>query len=438
MQETSYQGKLKNASRVNQISPEQDALAEARRDCRKKHDYEGFDEYYGGQSLDNRFGDCLNIPALLDNLPSSFALYKPANNLFECAGLLKKLRAKDPNVFYTVKRNGEAFWAVIGEGNEITFYSRRARKWNDHEGPTELPDGTLDFSTVVPWSTRFQYLVQEIQYLSFPPWTMLAGELCLWEPGKGDNFDLVSGYTKSLTPRALADMAQHGWPTYYAWDLPFYAGQNLISNYPPGARWAKLHEHLRPGQYIRYVHPLTILSSAEYASPEDAQEIAKRQYFEGFVVVDATGVYGDRGCNLTGKPDRPGQFCAKLKPHFEGDFVAFFDPDQGAGEWGYGRHERGKLVTLPSGEQVIHGGVGSVALYQYNARGELVYISNCAGIEYEMQAKLHPEHFPQVWQVEYASRKYVSEGEKTNSLTFPRFSRLRTDKRPEECINEKL
>ena len=80
MQETSKVGKLKNQGKINEISPRADALAEARRLCRKKYDFEGYDEFIGDRNIDLRSGKP-SIPHLLANLPGNFSLYKPANNL---------------------------------------------------------------------------------------------------------------------------------------------------------------------------------------------------------------------------------------------------------------------------------------------------------------------------------------------------------------------
>jgi hypothetical protein len=43
-----------------------------------------------------------------------------------------------------------------------------------------------------------------------------------------------------------------------------------------------------------------------------------------------------------------------------------------------------------------------------------------------------------VWQIEYTGRRYISQGDESNALDFPRYIRSRDDKRPSECINEEL
>ena len=87
----------------------------------------------------------------------------------------------------------------------------------------------------------------------------------------------------------------------------------------------------------------------------------------------------------------------------------------------------------------MHGGVGSVGLFQYNKERELIYICDCSsGFSYEEQAKLTRDSFPMVLQIEYRGRFFQSWGNKTNALRFPTVARIRTDKSPEECTNEVL
>lgn len=425
---TNYQGKLKNKGKVNEISPEQDALAEARRDIRKKWDFEGYDEYVGDVNIDRRNQD-ISIPALLTSLPGSFVLYKPENNLYDQKKLLEKAEAG--KAMYTLKRDGLAYWAVIDYYGNVQLYSRRSRPWSDTEEPVELPDGTLDLSTAVPWAKRFKHIVDNIKDMDFPKGTMLAGELIA--PGK-DSYPYVLGLSKGHTARALEDMEKGGLPFFYWWDIPFLEGEDLVRNQTPRTRWAIIESYCQ-NRTQPYIQPLV---RTPFANPAAAVAHAKAKGLEGWVVVDPDEKYGDRGWNLKGKPDRP-KSCAKLKPWFEDDFIAYWDPDNGVGEWGTGRHEHNKKVKLPNGQEVIHGGVGSVMLYQYNNKGELVPICKCAtGMDYTFQAQLRKEDFPMVIEAQYAERTYIKYGDKTNALRLPQFVRKRTDKLAQECVNHEL
>jgi ATP-dependent DNA ligase len=435
MQETDYQGKAKNVGRSNAITAEQDALAEARRDCRKKWDFEGYDEFFGEINIDNRTVE--SIQGLLTALPGSFCLYKPENNIEDCKKLLKK--AESGKVLYSIKRDGLAFWIVVDYYGNITIYSRRSRPYNDKEGPTELEDGTVDYRTMKPWALRFPHLVEAVRSMNLPPGTMLAGELLWFKAGSTrENFAQASSFTKSLTEQSLSDQATFGRPVFYWWDLPFLSGYDLVSNERVVDRYSRILGYTTPHAGDPNF-PIIPVGYLQFPSVERATEYAKANNLEGFVVVDPDGIYGDKAWNLKGKPDRPGAYCAKLKPRQEDDFICGWHPDEGVGEYGTGKHELGKTVTLPSGEQVKHGGVGAVMLYQYNNQGQLVPISKCSsGMDYEFQSKLTPLSFPFVAQIEYLERTYQSEGDKTNALRHPVFVRLRTDKKPEECINDRL
>jgi ATP-dependent DNA ligase len=267
---------------------------------------------------------------------------------------------------------------------------------------------------------------------------MMAGELVCSRNGKLDDFKYIATLTKSYTQKALEEQASGHLAQFYWWDIPFFGGEDLVKEWPVHRRMHLIHElHAKAAAAQQHILPISILT---FANPEAAEDHARKSGIEGWVVLDPLAVYGDKGWNLKGKPDRPST-CAKLKPRQEDDFIAFFDPDKGDefGEWGTGKHEKGKMVRLPDGSEVVHGGVGSVALYQYNQSGELVYISKCSsGMDYAYQANLKKQSFPQVWQVEYVERTYISDGEKTNALRHPTFLRLREDKRVEECINPRL
>jgi ATP-dependent DNA ligase len=431
MQSTDYAGKAKNVGRANAITEEQDAMAEARRDVRKKWDFEGFDEYVGGVNIDRRHQD-MDVQALLTNLPGSFCLYKPKNTLEEVKPLMAK--ARQGKVYYTLKRDGIAKWVIVDYYGNVQIYSRRSRPWSDTEAPTELPDGTLDYSTAVPWATRFPHLVSAVKALNLPPGSMMAVELVAKDK---DDFRYVSGLTKGHTARALEDMKAGGLPMFYWWDLPFFGGEDLLNTHRVSDRYAMIMQLWC--QAVGVVDHIIPIQTCKFNTPDEAIAYAKQNKFEGWVVTDPEAVYGDKGWNLKGKPDRPTS-CAKLKPWFEDDFVVFWDPDTGHGDWGTGKNEKGKVITTDSGKKVTHGGVGSVALYQYNSKGELVYISNCnaGGLGEDAQAALTKKDFPMVWEVKFTERTYTSDGEDTNALKFASVLRIRTDKKLNECINDRL
>lgn len=432
MQETSKLGKIKNKGKINEISSVTDALAEARRLCRKKYDFEGYDEFIGEQNVDQRTGKP-SIPHLLADLPGNFSLYKPGNNLLESVSLLEKV--EHGQALFTLKRNGMAVWVVVDNAGVAQIYSRRNRPWHKDEGPEEREDGTLDYSKAIPLAARYPYLIQAIDSLKLPPNTMLACELVNTKGDSKECFAHVQSVEKSLTPAALSKQDQDGYLGLYCWDIPFLDGNDYVTTQNVIYRYHLIY-HLLNRTDRKWIFPI---QTWVFESTDQAIKYAKDNNLEGWVVVDPNGIYGDKGWNLKGKPDRPSSYCAKLKPWFEDDFIVQWDPSKKWGTYGKGKHEKGKLVTLPDGSQVEHGGVGSVGLFQFNLEGKPVYICDCSsGMDYEFQAKLTQDSFPFVAEVKYVDRSYVSDGDDTNALTFPGFVRVRTDKLVADCYNEKL
>lgn len=440
MQETSRKGKLKNEGKTNELTPEMDALAEARRLARKKWDFEGYDQFVGDINIDRRNSD-ISVPHLLANLPGSFCLYKPQNNIEDCKALLKLVAAQKAR--YTLKRNGLAMWIVIGADGLIHMYSRRCRPGHKDEGPKEKADGTMSMAGYIPWGDRFPHLEAAVRVLNLPRNSMMAVELVNTQGDTKKHFAHVQGVEKSLTPRALELQQQvgDGWLGFYWWDIPFLAGKDLVSEETVGERHQIIYRYhtAAVNEAAGWIQPV---QWQEFRTTDEAQEHSKEHGLEGWVVVDPEGVYGDKAWNLKGKPDRPRKFCAKLKPEWEDDFVALFDPDNGWGERGKGKHEKGKPVVMKgepvlnaSGAPATHGGVGSVGLGQYRD-GKLIYICDCSsGMDFAYQAQLNPERsFPLVCEVKYNDRSWTAHGDKTDALSFPVFVRERTDKSTSECI----
>jgi hypothetical protein len=161
---------------------------------------------------------------------------------------------------------------------------------------------------------------------------------------------------------------------------------------------------------------------SEGISKEQAKGIAKKNRWEGFVVVDPEQKgYGDKSYNFHGKPERP-KYCGKLKPMLEADFIVRWDADNGIGLWGKGKKQNG---------------VGSVFCYLWDpAKEEEVYIGKCGGGLKTVEPGIEngnvfdladPSLYPLVWEVEFTT--WTPKG----SFQFPEFVRLRTDKTPEEC-----
>ena len=401
-----------NHGKANYKAPEVYALERAREMTRKRVEYEGYREFVHTGTTGAFLDPIIEGQIDFDDLAPSLSFYKPDNTMG--AGITKL--AQNRGVLYTRKRNGMMKVFCCNSRGELNIYSRRMLRQHDDEVGS-------DFT----WDDRFPHLIHAIQR-HLPPKTILLGELVVEEEqGRSqwpkERFDLAQSYIKSLTPKAVKDMEESGlWPFFYCWDVAFWAGEDLVKTRPVEDRFGMI---TNLGALVNSEHfrPLSILP---FESPEQAELFAKENGWEGFVVVDPKGIYGDKAYNFKGKPDRPGKFCAKLKPSFEDDFVAIWDPDKGYGE--------------RSTKASRSGGIKSVGLYQYNKAGELVFIANCnSGLTDEfLNENADPSLYPQVWKVEYKGRRYISDGDDSNALDFPTFIEARTDKRPAECMNERL
>lgn len=390
-----------NKGKKNEISPEDYALYLGREKCRKKH-WEGYREVDGSwKPLDE-----LVTEIDFDNPPLNLSFWKPDNS--PGPGITKK--AENRAVWYTRKMNGIMFPVWRGAGDPF-LTSRRMLRQNDNEQGSEFT-----------WDHRFPHIIQALRDV-LPPRSCLLGELVAFDKKNQDSLALIGSYTKSLTPKALELQAQQGWAYYYVWDIAFWDGIPLVKEAPVRERYELITKtfHL-PG-----VCPVQILTpDMEAYGPVDVmKERAKEWGFEGFVMVDPDGVFGDRAYNFKGKPDRPGKFAAKVKPEYEDDFIVFWDPEKGYGEFST-KDRYGK-------------GMKSACLYQLNEKGELVYIANVAsGLTEEMKTNAKPSQFPQVWKVIYTDRRYISDGDDTNAIDFPRYDSTRTDKKIPECVNPRL
>lgn len=400
-----------NHGKKNFISPENYALYLAREKCRKKN-WEGYREVDGsGVPVDE-----LVTEIDFSNPPLNLAFWKPDNS--PGAGMMKKAEAG--KVIYVRKMNGLMYCVWCNEKGDVFLTTRRMLRQHDDE-----------VSTQYTWNDRFPHIIKELKEV-MPPKSCLLGELVAYNGHNKDDLHLVESYTKSLTPRALEDQARNRWAWLYVWGVAFWNGQNYINNVPLGAQY-ELIKSIVPQSLSTYIISPQIIKPGEiagYTLPEHFRELAKNWGWEGFVMVDPEEPLGDRGMNFKGKPDRPSKIAAKIKPEYEDDFVVFWDPEKGYGDYSSKGRYGGK-------------GMKSATLWQYNSNGELVYIANVAsGLTEEIKTKATPSMFPQVWRVVYTSRRYKSDGADTNALDFPRVDEsvgiVRTDKRPEECVNPKL
>lgn len=411
MQFVTDEGEWKNRGKKNEVTPEEDAEYLARRAVLKKtrNGYRPVGE---------------KAPTHIvweEGLPENFRIYKPSNTLSKT---LEKLLEAD-KAWLGRKRDGEMMLVVKGPDGLCTIYSR-----------TMLTGHHLEVGEYT-WNDRFPHIVEEVERRDdIPICTIFLGDVVA-DPRDRDRWE-VATFMKVLTPRALTLPPL----LFYCWDVAFWhltpVGQvlstaarygiieELFGERWEGDSWFLPIEVWKPSEIGAAMQheenpPKTLLEAAmRYAAGAD---------WEGWVVVDPEKALGSKAFNFRGKTDRPSAASGKLKPSFEDDFIALFDPDEpppsNFGKWGKGNNR---------------GQVGSVTLYQHNSAGELVYICMCGGgIDDKFRADhSDPAGYPLVLQIEYTERTYKSDGDKTNALTFPRVLGVRTDKSTDECVNEKL
>lgn len=410
-----------NDGKKNAVTPEAYARYRALDMLRKKL-WEGYAEcsdLSGSQLLDPPVVNKIDF----DNLPLSLSFYKPDNTM--SVGMLKKAEAG--KVWYARKRNGIMYVLCRGSG-EPQLYSRRMLRSNDNEQGTGLT-----------WDYRFDHIIKAASRI-MPPNSIFLGEL-VSDTGGVDNFSRIQSITKSLTDQSLREQGTD-LPSYYIWDVAFWDGVDLVSNSIVSYRYELIKYLITNPAVYGPLLPVQYFTSDIVGGVDDAVEILKHQKWEGFVVVDPDGVYGEDAYNFSGKPKRPRAFCAKLKPSFEDDFIAIWNPDTLISNPPLCARDCDKNETV--GERSKKGryqnGIKSVALFQKDQLGNLIYISNVSsGLTEEMKINLaKPELFPRVWRVEFKDRRYVSNGDDTNALDFASFVEERTDKSVDECVNPEL
>jgi len=335
-------------------------------------------------------------------LPETIRFYKPDNSPGE------KIRRKEASLAYTRKRDGFSCIVQVVQGQyggpEVLIYSRTMRRTCKDEG--------------IPWAARFPLICASLEKLNVPLGTVFLGELVA--SPQVDNKDYVSTVCNSLTQKALEVQMSTGHLYFVIWDIVFWGGVEVLRSETWGQRGQRISQLT-----CDYVLPVETFSFPDMAA---AAEYAASLGWEGFVAVDPDGMCtGAKGAFIgysEGEAKRPGEFSAKIKPKLEDDFIARYDPSKGVGVPGKGKHT---------------GYVGSLALYQLNSAGEEVYICDMGGgLTDALRKDLAFAEYPICVKVEFAQRRYKSNGDISNSLEFPVLVEIRSDKSPSECVNPYL
>jgi predicted DNA-binding WGR domain protein len=425
MQTTTQTFEAVNVGKSNEKSPEKVAEEAIERWVTKKS-REGYRE------VDPKTNKWLTEASLsvinYAKLPLNLRFFKPQNSLNTY--LTKKIA--DRTAILLRKRNGMMHVISIDKDGVPRMFGANMLPGHKNE-----PD--------IPWLARYPHIEQEVRKLKFPPNTILLGELCTcleggYQDEEGyakDDFTYVESVVKSLNARALDLQKEMGKLGFCIWDVAFWNATCWLINIVAGTRFSFISEYLTKHKAAWLTFPEFIILS-EGAFTVESQEggetanfwfedgidldgeiatllnWAKKLGWEGFVPIDPDITYDDKAYNFHGKAERP-KTCAKLKPKLEADFIVYWDPDNGIGEWGKGKKSKG---------------VGSVMAYLWDpdTKVEVPVCKVGGGLDDELVHKFaDPKLYPMVWAVEFG--EWTEKG----ALRFPEFLRVRDDKTPEEC-----
>ena len=341
-------------------------------------------------------------------LPKNLCFSKPKNSVAD--SVVAKLDSEKRSI-YTRKVNGMMVIAHIREDGTVHLYRRR-----------------MD-----PVTALFPHLVEALSDLRIPPRSILLFEAWRGEGNSKKDMALIQEVMNSNPDLAISKQQATGWAHFYLFRVPILAGIHLEAKYTNEVNILTIEDAF-VDRFLSYIHHkagqfLSALEVYNGVDDREAMRFANEHDFEGWVVYDKDACLGDKSFCFTGKPDRP-SCCFKRKKSEEDDFIAYFFPEKGNKVRPLGRYGTGENRER----------VGTLSLYQLNSDREEVYICEVgSGFSDEQRTKwVSDRKWPKVAQVEFEERFYKSAGDKTNALQLPRLSQVRTDKKPEECINPEL
>lgn len=370
------------------------------REIRKKLEH-GYIEYINGNPVSVKVSSI----DFSKQLPKNFCGYKPQTSITESA--LKKIHK---NAYYTRKYDGMCFVAAY-HTHGWEMYSRR-----------------MDIS-----SARFPEHIKQLTKLNFKPGTIIIGELVCSNSDGTDNFKNISRICRSDPPvaRELVSSGEINEPVLIIFDILFNE-ENDLKEIAYEDR-LKLFSFLP--EYKNEVINNSLIYRAETCkvAPNNWEEIAKRNNWEGFVVVDGKSVPGAKFYSFDGDAKRP-KGHHKLKPTYTEDVVIY------AGIYGTGK----RLNKL-----------GSVLMKQRDPEGNFIRCGKCgSGFTDEdldeVERLLNKNNLPMyekekednkdinnttgiVAEIEYGERQ-----PKTQKFRFPVFLRVRLDKGVDECYIQRM
>ena len=314
--------------------------------------------------------------------PKEMCFYKPKSSIED--DKLTKLENKGKAI-YSVKRDG--LMNIIRSSDlGIEIYSRRMDNVSD----------------------KFPHLISAFK--SLPKKTILLGEVIFDKAGK-DDFKTCCSICRSDADEAIRKQEELGKVKYYAFDIAFHEGKNLLTTITFKAR-REIMLRLIKKINSEYVVASEVIEKNHYDALE---EVATKRGLEGLVIWDADGIMAENEAfSMAGKPRRPNMLW-KLKKKMETDVIVKWAPND-IGDYG-----NGKLKGL----------FGNGFMYQLHD-GKEVFLGKIGGGLSEKQREFYTDTklFPRCWCIEFDSPQ------SSGKLRFPVFKLDRTtagDKDIDEC-----
>ena len=399
----------------NRESAEERAVSRANKLVKDKQK-KGYNEFVPG--TDTVVGDVAGTEVTFEGAPpDGLEVFKPKTMPKKGSSEHQKMEEvlKSGRDVITRKYNGMKHILTVTRDDQFLLHTRRMEEATHH----------------------YPHLIEEFRKLNIPARSIIAVELFV--PGKDlsgpEDFRSMQSLSRSLPDRAVQIQLEQPEMKAHAVLLApvFWKGEPILKQMSVLDWMGLLERYVSDGRKRvkepRYVHAMKVF----YGGLDSAFEHVVKTGIEGLVVYDGEACFGERAFNFRGKSDRPA--CWKQKPIFEEDFVALFDPHHKSGFKHGGDFGSGKNM----------GKVGNLALYQYDAKAELVYVCN-VGTGMDDATRTHIADYVEtiggywiaVVTVEYAERKYLKRGDISNALTFPSFQKVHEDKQLHECVNEEL
>jgi DNA ligase-1 len=273
-------------------------------------------------------------------------------------------------------------------------------------------------------SDLFPNQIKDLAKLDFEAGTILQGEMVCITNNKED-FKQISRYCRSDAPvaRSLVENNEVSEPTYLIFDIIYHNGKSLKNETYDNRR--KLYSNINL--------PTIKAVQLEVVNPENWENIAKSNGWEGYVIVDGNSCPGDKFYSFDGDAKRPNTSW-KLKPIYTEDVVVY------AGVKGSGKRlgKVGSVLTKQlhpeTKEWFKCGKVGSgFTEDDIDIIENKLLKLNLPLYDDEKKDKNPLDDSGIVIEIEYSERQPG-----TNKFRFPVFTKIHEDKIPNECFAQRL